>query len=88
MARFVLLSCLLALTTFSNVNSGPVPDMLGEDYEGDIKLTEEQQKYISDVNQGIAPSTGFIDTFRRWGRNLQGNVVVPYRIQATEGFCK
>ena len=89
MANFLKqIGCVLALAAC--VFSGPLPDagMFGKHFQGDIKLTETQANYLRAISQGIKPSTGVLDTFFRWGRNLQGNVEVPYLFNSSAVFSE
>ena len=90
MLKFLVqIGCVLALTAC--IFAGPVPagtGIFGKFYQGDIKLTEVQDKYLSDLAQGIEPSTGVLNTFFRWPRNLQGNVVVPYLFNSNARFSQ
>lgn len=88
MMKFSLLVYLLALVACSLTSPLPRSSMLGKHFQGDIKLTKAQQKFLSDLNQGIAPSSGVLNLISRWPKNSQGHVVVPYRMQGSEGFCK
>lgn len=87
------LSCLFA--AFVALNATPVRQVptgygiFGVDkFQGDIVLNDEQKELIYGDPEHIDANTGMVDTFRRWPMNLQGQVVVPYRIQPSEGFSK
>lgn len=84
------ISCLLVV--FVAVFATPVPSGRGifgvDKFQGDIVLNERQKEIIFGDPQHIDANTGMLDTVRRWPTNLQGHVVVPYRIQASEGFSK
>lgn len=62
--------------------------MFGDKFQGDIKLTEEQKKLISSGAEGVRPSTGWRHPWFKWPQNANGHVVMPYRIQESEGYRK
>lgn len=82
MFRFGILACLFSVAFTTPVHLRP--GIYGDKFQGDIKLTEEQEKVIF----GHAPKVGWIPVTHRWPINLQGYVVVPYRMQASEGFSE
>lgn len=49
-------------------------------YQGDIKLTPEQEKLSLD------PNTVLINTARHWRINLEGFVVIPYIFDPEAGY--
>lgn len=77
----VLLLCLAAVAS-----STPAKNLFGKHYQGDIKLTPLQRQVF--FGEGVNPNTGIFDPINHWPTNLEGHVVVPYRIQASEGFSK
>lgn len=76
----------VALQLDANPTSRNREAMFGEYFQGDIRLTEEQQKLIS--GQIKVPRTGWTYTPYHWLKNAQGIVEVPYRINPSEGFCR
>jgi hypothetical protein len=87
------LSCFLAI--FVAVYATPVREVptgygiFGVDkFQGDIMLNDRQKELIFGDPEHIDPNSGLLNTARRWPMNLQGQIVVPYRIQASEGYSK
>lgn len=76
---------ILLQTSASPINNGP--GMFGNHFQGDIKLTPEQLLMV-EGSPLIAPNTGRIPTNFRWPTNLEGHVIVPFRIDPSEGFSK
>jgi len=74
---------------FVQLNATPVvrvnrPWVYGDNFQGDIKLTQEQR----DVYEGKAPRTGWTWLPFRWPKNANGHVVVPFQIAANAGFSE
>lgn len=83
----------LFVLSFEGVIANPVLEgsgIYGEKFQGDIKLTENQEKILQDVDQveGHNPRTGTVHLFYRWPKNMQGFVVVPYRINLSDDFSE
>jgi hypothetical protein len=93
MAKACVLLCACLIAVFFEVTASPLPDELTEDqktslygrnpenFEGDIKLTDEQKKEVES-------NTGMVNTAGRWPMNANRQVVVPYRIESRHGFSK
>lgn len=90
MKTFVKLSCLFAV--FVVITATPVPTGYGifgvDKFQGDIQLTDAQKELIYGDPEHIDANSGMLNTAARWPMNLQGQVVVPYRIQASQGFSE
>jgi hypothetical protein len=92
MVKACILLCACLIAVFLEVTASPLPSELteeqktslygnSENYQGDIKLTDEQK-------QEIESNTGMLNTARRWPMNVNRQVIVPYRIEARHGFSK
>lgn len=62
--------------------AGPIENSLeyGEHFQGDIKLTEEQEESLK--TDGRNARTGILNGARRWPK-INGRVTVPYTIDGT-----
>lgn len=60
----------------------------GDNFQGDIKLSEWQKKVFFGGAEEIDPNTGWTHPSFRWPTNANGHVIMPYRIQASEGYRK
>lgn len=88
MSKFIVQLAFVIIAISQTISSPvihPRSGMFGDKFQGDIKLTDEQKKLMFD---GVRPNTGWTETWFRWPKNAAGQVIVPYRIQASEGFCK
>lgn len=89
---FIYVGCFYALTF--QVFASPIVKnvgIYGDKFQGDIKLTEQQENFIRRIKtkgEGVRPNTGWTHPFFRWPMNLQGFVIVPYRINPSEGFSE
>jgi hypothetical protein len=84
-AEFLVLLSLCAL----DVQAKPVEDPLnGNYYEGDIRLTPEQEKYYKSNGTEVQTRTGRVDVTFRWPKGPKGNVIVPYLVDPASDFSK
>lgn len=74
------------------LNALPVSDErgspleFGDNFQGDIILTPEQEDIINGNTRGAR--TGLLNTRSRWPKNSSGYVIVPYTFQSASGFSK
>lgn len=66
----------------------PGVGIFGNKFQGDIKLTKEQEDALKGGSEGAAPNTGWTHESFRWPKNAQGQVIMPYTINPSAGFCK
>lgn len=83
---------IIVCVVVSQLNSNPIESserpILGHEnlFQGDIKLTEEQQDIIDGkVKVG---RTGMLDTRNHWPKNSRGIVEIPYQINPNAGFSE
>lgn len=81
---FFLVLSLVVIATSTPVKQKSA--VFGKNFQGDIKLTALQRKLI--FGEAVDPNTGIISPVGHWPTNLQGHVIVPYRIQSSEGFSE
>lgn len=65
-----------------------VNGIFGNKFQGDIKLNKAQEIYLSDNPKNQSSKTGWTWEGFRWTTDSHGLVIVPYRIDSSEGFCK
>ncbi|CRK94348.1 CLUMA_CG007862, isoform B [Clunio marinus] len=87
MAKFLQFVILVALSIFISAKPlAPGVGMFGDKFQGDIKLTDEQKELIFGTPEGRNSRTGWTWLPFRWPKNGQGQVIIPYRITASQGF--
>jgi hypothetical protein len=70
---FKLILVVLVMEVAANPLPNPKNDGL---FEGDMKLNAIQRNAL----HGISPKTGWTELVRRWPKNAEGFVAVPYRL--------
>lgn len=89
-----MFAVLISLVIFVIAQVGSVPverGMFGSYFQGDIKLTQDQERSLLKGTgniRPITPQTGFSSANFRWRRNPHGQVIVPFRISPQEGFSE
>lgn len=87
-----MFAVLISIFVIAQVGSVPVErGMFGSHFQGDIKLTQDQERSLLKGTgniRPITPQTGFASANFRWRRNPHGQVIVPYRISPQEGFSE
>jgi hypothetical protein len=79
---FILYSLLLALATQISAFPWGIDQNPSDMYQGDIKLTPDQEEMMKDRN------TGVIDTASQWRMNLEGFVEVPIIFDPAANYSK
>lgn len=91
MTKASLILCVCFVAVVIKVSAIPVPEedegLYGDRYQGDIELTDEQKQLIYG-GEDVEGNTGMLDTRWRWPMNLNRRVIVPYRIEARQGYSK
>lgn len=79
----------------SNPDANLNAEFKAELFQGDIKLTEEQESFFSspkedgeEDEEGVLFKTGLIDRKYRWKKNSDGKAIVPYVINSEADFCE
>jgi hypothetical protein len=91
-SSFIVIAIFLVLPVFHAV---PISDEVteersqlefGDKFQGDIILTPEQEEQFDKNSK--SSRTGLRNARYRWPKNSAGQVVVPYTIQGSSGYCK
>jgi hypothetical protein len=68
---------LIFVVVVMEVAANPLPNLKNDElFEGDMKLNGIQRNAL----HGILPKTGWTELVRRWPKNAEGFVTVPYRL--------
>jgi hypothetical protein len=84
MKIFVLLTVIIIVNI---IDAGRHPRRIhtGKYYQGDLKLSQEQQRFLHQVAD--VGRTGILGDRYRWPKK-HGKVVVPYEIDDNAGYCE
>lgn len=74
--------------TASPIFNTNVVGIFGNKFQGDIKLNKVQETFLLNNSKNQSLKTGWTWDGFRWPTDNQGLVIVPYRINSDEGFCK
>lgn len=87
---FLPLSFLLAAVVLSVATPIlPVPETQNDDdFQDDMILTEEQQKFVFGEFEDLDGQTGRLAETARWPSNMLNFITVPFRIRPSEEFSE
>lgn len=88
---FIIFTVVLISTgLIPNIATSPVPTGSGiyqNFFQGDIKLSDVQTQMLGGPKIN-STRTGWTHPFFRWPKNTEGHVIVPFNVDASQGFSK